>query len=437
MQISKTGRERLAAAAACAWIGATSLLGGCSWLHFGTPDDETYDYRKAKPRNEPLDVPPDLSQLPKDDRFSLPASSTSPAAASASSGTPAAPGAAPPAAAVAAPNATVAMAASATAPAPVGTVNTLPAAAGVMVAPAEPNAHIVRDGNVRWLAVNVSPEVAYTTLKDMWVTMGYKIERDEPLVGIVETGWSEDHPMIEEDMLRNGLHKALGAFDSNGNRNLFRARIERTANNTSEITITHRAMVEVLTGVYKDSSRWQAAPTDPELEAEMLQRLALRFTPAQPLRVAVAGNGQPAPAAVATATPATVPVISTPANSRVHKVASGGNMSLQVEDTLDRTWRMLGVALDRGGFTVEDRRRDRSQYAVRYLDPDYEASERAKRSWWDKIFNSDAKVPEQQFVIALSVNGAVTAIEVQDKDGHPDNSPTARHILDQLLEQLQ
>ena len=459
-------RERLAAVWLALWIGGTGLLGGCSWLHFGSSDEESYDYRKSKPRQDPLDVPPDLSQLPKDDRFALPtaasaskstttATTATPAAAStgtaaASTGAAAAAPAATSAAASTTPSATStntgqallqAASAPASAAAPVANADAAPqiVPAAMAVSPAEPRARILHEGNARWLAVDVSPELAYTTLKEMWTGMGYKIQKDEPLVGIVETDWSETRPEINEDAIRNGLHKAFGAFDSNGERNKFRARIERTSANTTEITITNRGMVEIVTGIYHDSSKWQARPPDPELEAEMLHRLALRFAPAQPLRVAVASESAAAAAAAAApSAAATVPGenAAVTASSRVHRVASGGSMTLQVEDTLDHTWRQVGMALDRGGFTVEERRRDKNVYAVRYLDPDYEASEREKRSWWNRVFNADAKVPEQQFLIAMTANGATTVVEVQDKEGRPDSGATAKRILDQLMEQL-
>jgi outer membrane protein assembly factor BamC len=484
LQIFSTVRRgRLAPIWVALWIGGTGVLSGCSWLHFGTQDEETYDYRKSKPRQEPLEVPPDLSQLPKDDRFALPTAASaakSANAANAANATNATNAGAATTTPAAAPNTTTASAA-----APVAATRSVataeseptispmatnvgaamlsgaqpkPAAAATpaapvvnsaaplalvgSVAPVQANARIERDGNARWLAVDVSPEQAYNVLKEMWVGMGYKIEKDEPLVGVVETDWAEVHPEIQEDAIRNGLHKAFGAFDSNGERNKFRARIERTANNTSEITITNRGMVEVVTGIYHDSSKWQARPSDPELESEMLHRLALRFAPVQPLRVAVASGTADAAAMVA-AVPAPAPATASVAGenassaaSRVHQVASGGVMTLQVEDTLERTWRQVGVALDRGSFTIEDRKRDKSVYAVRYLDPEYELSEREKRSWWNRVFNSDAKVPEQQFLIALSANGATTIVEVQDKDGRPDSSPTAQRILSQLMEQL-
>lgn len=437
------GARRWAAGTAL-WVLGSALLGGCSWFHFGTPDEDTYDYRKSKPRQEPLDVPPDLSQLPKDDRFALP-SASAPAAPAAGAPTDKSGQGAAPAAQTVAPTAqTVAPAAQTVAPAPAAAPPAVAAgpiaAAGVVVAPNAPNARIEREGSTRWLAVDVSPEIAYTTIKDLWTSLGYPIKRDDPLVGIVETDWVEVHEEIREDAIRNSLHRALGAFDSNGDRSKFRARIERTASNTSVITITHQAMVEIVTGVYHDSSKWQRAPGDPELEAEMLRRLALRFTPAQPLRVAVATESSAAAASAAAvagaAAPAAAAAVPTTATERVHKVNAGGVTVLQVEDSMDRTWRMVGVALDRGGFTVEERRRDQHVYAVRYLDPDYEASEREKKSWWDRLFNSDAKIPEQKFLIALSANGATTVVEVQDKDGRPDSGPTSRRIIDQLLEQM-
>ena len=386
-------------------------LSGCSWLHFGEQDD-AYDYRKAKTRQEPLEVPPDLSPLPKDDRYTVPtANAAKPAAAAIS-----------------------------TAPAPVAPAGGV-APAGLVVAPAAANARIVREGSQRWLAVDTSPEVAYATVRDVLVSQGFKIAVDEPAVGLLETDWSENRPKANEDAVRGVLQRLLGAFDSSGEQNKFRARIERTKTNTAEITISHRGLEEVFTSPQHDTTKWQARPADPELEAVLLQRIALRFAPVQPQAVAVAPAV--APAVVPAAGPAPVapvaavaPPATGGAETRVHKVNVGGNTTLQLEDDLEHSWRRVGIALDRAGFTIEDRSREHHQYTVRYLDPDYEVSEKEKRGWWDRLFNSEAKIPEQEFQIVLSATDTITAVEVHDKDGHSDNSVTARHILDQLLEQL-
>jgi len=401
-------RASLAAITCVLFVGAA--LSGCSWLHFGS-DEETYDYRKAKPRQEPLEVPPDLSQLPKDDRYALPTASGAAKASAANAS---------------------ASTAAATETSGVGASPQV-APAGVSVASTVAGARIVRDGNQRWLAVDLSPEVAYVTIKDLWTSLGYKIAVDEPRLGVLETDWAESHPMIEQDALRNALHRVFGSYDSNGERNKYRARIDRTEKNTSEITISHRAMEEVFTSPMRETTKWQAVPPRPELEAEMLQRVALRFASAAPLQVAVAPSSSVA--AASAMAPASVPETTVP-DSRVHKVTVDGLVTLQVEDSLDRTWRRVGIALDRGGFTVEERIRDKNTYAVRYLDPDYEAREREKKGWWDRIFNADAKIPEQQFRIVMSTNGPTTAVEVQDRDGKPDAGTTAVRILDQIMEQL-
>jgi len=392
-------------------IGAAGgTLGGCSWLHFGEQDD-AYDYRKAHTRQQPLEVPPDLSQLPKDDRYSVPTANN----ASAQKAAEAAPAGA----------------------APVVAAGTLAAPAGPAVDPSVPTARIVREGSQRWLAVNASPEVAYATVRDVLVSQGFKIEVDEPALGLLETAWAETRPKINEDAPRNLLHKLLGSFDSNGEQNKFRARIERTAANTSEITVTHRGLEEVFTSPQQDTTKWQARPADPGLEAILLQRIALRFAAVTPA-VAVAAPAAPAAAAAAAPVAAAMPAAAAPAagDSRVHKVTAGGFVTLQIEDDLEHTWRRVGIALDRGGFTIEERDREKHQFRVRYLDPDYEASEKEKRGWWDRIFNSDAKIPEQQFQIAIAPNGPITVVEVRDKDGRLDNGATARRIVDQLMEDL-
>ena len=46
------------------------LAAGCTWTSAGL--SSKVDYQAAKTRSTPLEVPPDLSQLPKDERFTVP-----------------------------------------------------------------------------------------------------------------------------------------------------------------------------------------------------------------------------------------------------------------------------------------------------------------------------------------------------------------------------
>jgi outer membrane protein assembly factor BamC len=396
-------------------FAAASSLGGCSWLHFGENQD-TYDYRKVQVRNLPLEVPPDLSQLPKDDQYVIPAAtssaSTKPAASAPAGGT--------------APVVNAAVVAQTT-------------PAGVVVAGASGNARILRDGSERWLNVSVTPELAYSTLRDLWVSQGFKIVRDEPALGLLETDWNESHPVVTEDGIRNLLHKALGAFDSAGERTRYRAQFERNPDGSTDVMITQRGMVEILQGLNHETSKWQVAPSSPDLELEQLQRLKLRLMPQQAVAVASVTSTSStavAPAAVSVVKAEPAAASTTMASDLAHKVSVDGVLTVQLEDTPERAWRRVGVALDRLGFTIEDRLRDKHAYTVRYLDPDYEAAEREKRSWWNRVFNAEAPVPEQQFRISLTQKNNLVIVQVQDKDGHADTSATARHIVDQLYDQL-
>ena len=58
-----------------------------------------------------------------------------------------------------------------------------------------------------------------------------------------------------------------------------------------------------------------------------------------------------------------------PVRATLQKGRDGSGM-LSVNDQFDRAWRRVGLALDRVGFTVEDRDRSKGLYFVRYADPD-------------------------------------------------------------------
>ena len=115
--------------------------------------------------------------------------------------------------------------------------------------------------------------------------------------------------------------------------------IERTANG-SEIYIAHRGAAEVYLNERKEETTWRGRPSDPQLEAEMLARLM----------VSLGAKEEPGRPLVATVTAAP----EQPARAR----AVAGAAALEVDDPFDRAWRRVGLALDRGGFTVEDRDRN-------------------------------------------------------------------------------
>jgi len=375
-------------------LAMAALAAGCSTV--GLSSDKI-DYASVAPQRT-LEVPPDLSQLPRDDRFAVPTTRS-----------------------------TTTATASATAAAAAGTAQARPGGAVVAVAPAVSTARIEREGSQRWLAVNVAPEQAFATVREFLPTVGLQIEREDMKVGIIETAWAENRAKLPQDIIRRTLGRFLDQIYSTGEQDKYRVRIERTAANTSEIYVSHRGMIEVFTSSAQDSTKWQPRPSDPELEAELLQRLAQRFAPpAQPQGAAVAAT--PGTAATAAAAP--------PEVSRLLPADGANPARVNINEPFDRAWRRVGLALDRGGFTVEDRDRTRGLYFVRYIDPEVEQKQRADQGWLSKLFGRDVKIDAQQFRVLVAAAGERTVVTVQDRDGKPDTSATSGKILAQINEQL-
>ncbi len=369
---------------------AVAAVAGCSSLP--PSSDPTLDYRKTSSGTQrPLDVPPELSPLPQSDRYVVPERPSALSAMTKSVG--------------AQPQGLAAVAASA-----------------ATVAVGGPNARIERAGPQRWLSVDVSPEVAFAVVKEFLPTVGLKIEREDAALGIVETEWAENRAKLPQDVIRRTLGRLVDGLYSTGEQDKYRIRVERTAQGTSEIFVSHRGMIEVFTSSAQERTKWQPRPADNALEAELLQRLLLRFV--QP-KVS---------AAIDEKSKAVVEI--PPASSLARVVRTEGQARVEVNEPFDRAWRRVGLALDRGGFTVEDRDRAKGFYYVRYLDPEYEAREREKQGLFSKFFGREFKVEAQQFRVWVQAVGEVTQISVQDREGKPDSSDTAAKIIKQLAEQM-
>ncbi|MFN9211020.1 MAG: outer membrane protein assembly factor BamC [Betaproteobacteria bacterium] len=379
-------------------------LAACSSLGL---ESDKIDY-KAVDRQKPLDIPPDLTQLPTNDRFAVPgAVSASELQARQQAVRPAA----------------------ATAPAAAANATPAAAVAGNVVPPGQV-ARLERSGSQRWLVVNLPPEKTFEEVVDFWRSVGLGVERENPQTGVIETVWAENRAKLPQDIIRSTIGKVFDFAYSTGEQDKYRARIERTADGNSEVFISHRGMIEVYADSEKVTTRWQPRPADPELEAEMLQRLATRLN--QPAGQATAARRPPAGSAGA-ATAAT----STPETTRMVQSPDGRNVRLQVDENLDRAWRRVGLALDRGGFTVEDRDRARGFYLVRYLDPDYEAKQREKQGFFSRLFGGEAKVEAPQFRVQLTDAGnGRTDIAVLDKDGNPTIGSAVDRMLALLRDQL-
>jgi outer membrane protein assembly factor BamC len=98
----------------------------------------------------------------------------------------------------------------------------------------------------------------------------------------------------------------------------------------------------------------------------------------------------------------------------------------------------VGLALDRVGFTVEDRDRSRGLYFVRYVDPESDNGKK-EESFLSKLNpfkSSSANKAQTQYRIFVREAGSRSTVQVLALEGGVDQSETAKKILNLLYDQL-
>jgi outer membrane protein assembly factor BamC len=372
-------------------------LAGCTM--FGLFGNKTAEYKTAAARApQPLEVPPELSAPTMDDRYSIPDPRTQTTYSAYSQRPTAGAGA---------------------------------AASGPTVLPKFDGVTLERHGDQRWLVVKGEPQKVWPVVREFWIDSGYKLLRESPELGLMETDWFEDRGKIPQDIIRRTLGLVAEGLWSYPRRDKFRTRLEKgVAPGTTEIFVSNRNVEEVYTNVNKENVKWEPKPVDKELEAEMLTRIMAKIAGGE-TRVTTASAPLPGRRGV---TPA--PDANEPRNAVIQ---NGGAGPLVVNDSFDRAWRRVGLALDRVGFTVEDRDRSKGLFFVRYIDPEADAQAGSKESFVDKLkfWKPMPKSAQPQYRIHVADSGAsMSQVQVQDSKGTPETSSTGKKILTLLFEQL-
>ena len=354
-------------------------LAGCTSVGSLFKGDKV-DYRTQSAQTQGLEVPPDLTQLARDSRYKQDGSG-------------------------------VVSAATYQPPSFGATTGGGTNAPGVLPT-TDPNVTIDRSGNDRWIVTTLTPEQVWPKLKQFWGERGFTLAVDQADVGVMETDWNENRSKVPQDFIRSTIGLVFDSAWDSGERDRYRTRVERSANG-SEIYISHRGAVEVLTGSNKDSSTWQARPPEPELEAEMLRRLLLKLGAQEERATALVAPGEAPP-------------------PRARLLSGGAAGTLQVDDDFDRAWRRVGLALDRSGFAVEDRDRAQGFYYVSYTDQN-EAPTKQEPGLFSKLLSlgggSDKKDAKQvvRYRVQVKGDGQRSKVAVQNSEGGaPDNEVATR-----------
>lgn len=294
-------------------------------------------------------------------------------------------------------------------------------AVGGSVLPEMQDIEVRRDGDVRWLAVNATVEEVWPRVIDFWQENGILMAEEDPTVGVMRTSWLENRAEISRDIVTDTIRKVFDGLYEVGTRDQYRVRLERTERDTTEIYMTHFGMEEQVVqntegGV--QNTVWVPRERDPDLEVEMMRRLMVFLGAAdERARAQLAAGSQ-----------------RQLTRSQMLKTRDG--VQLLIDDSFSRSWRLIGLALDRVGFAVEDRNRSEGIYYVRYNDP---SQEEADKGWLSGLafWSDDKKVDKvNRYQVRVSSQDDRTVVYVADDKGQRSESPTATRILTLLKEQI-
>lgn len=280
-----------------------------------------------------------------------------------------------------------------------------------LVAPQFQDVKVRREGNVRWLEVQASPEALWPRLQQFWRQQEIPVLKEDPTLGFMETDWYDRPSGLPRTGLQGALSRVSRFFGGSGVRDRYRLRLERDSDDTTDVYITVQH-AEQVGDEFNDEQTpsWQLVPADPDLEAEILTKLMVFLGTSKELaerEVATVRAVQP----------------------NVELARRDGQPTLIVEDTFSKVWRVTGVALDRAGLYVEQQDRDQGIYYFTYTE------DQTKRpSLLQSLFSGSDLEVDERYEVHLREEGDETLITAHSSG--EDKAPLEAEAGETLLKRL-
>lgn len=272
---------------------------------------------------------------------------------------------------------------------------------------------VIRDGAYQWLEINATAENLWPKLRVFFTEVGFELKREDKLLGVIETNWVENLATLPT----NWFSKLLNRITSTGYRDKYRARLEKTSNpNITRLFISHQGMEQKATEEIAGNTgtfavTWVRRPSDPELEAEMYQRFLIFRDMDKASAKKLVAKIKP--------------------QERTRIIDKNGTKVLQVAEGFDRTWRRVGIALDRIGLLVDDRNRSDGLFYLRISD-DFREKIKADKGWLASLFSSDEVDLKDRYLLRVEDKDSQTVISLYETTGAKADA----RFVNQLLKDL-
>jgi outer membrane protein assembly factor BamC len=257
------------------------------------------------------------------------------------------------------------------------------------VLPPQRGVHTLREGQRRWLVVEAEPEQVWPLARKFLASRGYRVARDEPAVGLLETDWKPITAEAGGDktaVLRERLRLRLEPGERPG---------------MTEVHLSQNTSQQV-------DGAWQMRAPDEDRAIIMLNRFA-QYLGGQDVRQAV-------PLSPLTTSMA---------------LDADGNPALRVEAPFEQVWRRTALGLEALGFTIEDHDRSSRTYSF------YNEVSSGKTEEEVKYGKPESARVRDAYQVKLTEEGDAVLISLRNKKGEPEVGQQARHLLNLLQGQFQ
>ena len=251
-----------------------------------------------------------------------------------------------------------------------------------------------KDGRLRWLEIEASPDAVWNSVKDFWTTKKIALEWQNLKLGLLETQW-------------------ITSYDSAFVQDRFRMRIEPGKQpNISELYLSHRGTQEtMIEGQVMHG--WAKNVSDPEIEIEVLGEMLSYFGLSNDRKMALLDEHKTKADSATLNLKADVPAI-------------------EVSESAVRSWRFVMQAVDRMGHTVVERDKK-----ANWLDVRIEADVTADFTPGFSLSNQDDRsVYRVQLSTSKAKTKSVTTMTILNEQGQPDRSEQAKLFLTDLHKHL-
>ena len=270
---------------------------------------------------------------------------------------------------------------------------------------------VKKDGNIRYLIVDKSPELIWDLSSDFLRLQGFSIEKSNKKIGIMETNFLENRPELPSEtvgMIRSMFQKALSARYTLPIIDKYRIRIEPYEENTkSRVYLTHTAMREVYinSGTDNETTMWEATDKNFELETEMLYRLMYYL------------GGEEAKAREE------IINVTDSINLKINLVGNKNEYpKLIFEESFLKAWDHFNWALDKLNLDIEDKDIIEKTIHIRGV-------ESSKEGIFSKLFGDDAIKETYRFAFKQLGPNKTEVIYLDLAEKNSDNSIAYSHQL--------